>query len=120
MQIQKSKLFSLSDTPHRFQRAQHLKRSFLRWRTWQRHSEKKLCKDMTNSLESSTSSTSETAGSASSGSLKLGIVAAASVLAGGLAAAWWYRKALLQLRQADEKPSDSHYGIHGDDPADEG
>jgi hypothetical protein len=75
---------------------------------------------MANSLESSTSSTSEKAGSASPGWLKLGIVAAASVLAGGLAAAWWYRKAFMQLRQADEKPSNSHCGIPGDDPADEG
>jgi hypothetical protein len=75
---------------------------------------------MTNSLESSTSSTSETVGSASPGWLKLGIVAAASVLAGGLAAACWYRKALMQLRQADEKPQNSHCGIPGDDPADEG
>jgi hypothetical protein len=74
---------------------------------------------MVNSLESSTSSTSETAGSASPGWLGLGIFAAASVLAGGLAAAWWYRKAFMQLRQADEKPSSSRYGIPGDYPADE-
>jgi hypothetical protein len=75
---------------------------------------------MTTSLKSSTSSTSETAGSASPGWLKLGILAATSMLAGGLAAAWWYRKAITQLRQAEEKPSDSHSGIPGDDPADEG
>jgi len=74
---------------------------------------------MTSSLESSTSSTSQTAGSASPGWLKLGIVAAASVLAGGLAAAWWYRKALTELHQAEEKPSDSHFGTSGDGPADE-
>jgi hypothetical protein len=74
---------------------------------------------MANSLESSTSSTSEKAGSASPGWLKLGIVATTSVLAGGLEAAWWYRKAFMQLRQADEKPSNSRYGIPADDPADE-
>jgi hypothetical protein len=75
---------------------------------------------MTNSLESSTSSTSDAADSNSPGWLKLGVVAAASVLLGGLAAAWWYRKALAQLHQAEEKPSNSHYGIPEDDPADEG
>jgi hypothetical protein len=120
MQIQKSKLFSVFDNPHRFQRAQHLNRSFPWWRTSRRHAERRLCKDMTNSLESSTSSTSEAACSASPGWLKLGILAAASVLAGGLAAAWWYRKSIMQLRQAGEKPSSSHYGNPGDDPADEG
>jgi hypothetical protein len=35
------------------------------------------------------------------GWLKMGAVAAASVLAGGLAAAWFYRKTLAQLRQAE-------------------
>ena len=74
---------------------------------------------MTNSLESSTSSTSQSAGSASTRWLKLGAVAAASVLAGGVAAAWWYRKTVTQLRQAEERPSNPHYGIYGDDPADE-
>jgi hypothetical protein len=74
---------------------------------------------MTNSLESSTSSTSQTKDSASPGWLKLGVIAAASVLAGGLAAAWWYRKALTQLRQAEENASNPHYGIPGDDPGDE-
>jgi hypothetical protein len=74
---------------------------------------------MTNHLESSTSSTSPEAASASRDWLKLGFVAAASVLAGGLAAAWWYRKALTQLRQADEKPLNSNFGISEDDPTDE-
>jgi hypothetical protein len=35
------------------------------------------------------------------GWLKMGVVAAASALAGGLAAAWFYRKTLAQLRQAE-------------------
>jgi hypothetical protein len=35
------------------------------------------------------------------GWLKMGAVAAASALAGGLAAAWFYRKTLAQLRQAE-------------------
>jgi hypothetical protein len=75
---------------------------------------------MASSLESSTSSTQKTADASSPGWFKLGIVAAASVLAGGLAAAWWYRNALSQLRQADENTSSPHFGIPGDDPPDEG
>ncbi len=35
------------------------------------------------------------------GWLKMGVVAATSALAGGLAAAWFYRKTLAQLRQAE-------------------
>jgi hypothetical protein len=42
---------------------------------------------MTNSLESSTSSTSQPVPAQSSGWVKLGVIAAASALAGGLAAA---------------------------------
>jgi hypothetical protein len=33
--------------------------------------------------------------------LKVGLLAAVSALAGGLAAAWYYRKTLARLRQAD-------------------
>jgi hypothetical protein len=33
--------------------------------------------------------------------LKVGMLAAASALAGGLAAAWYYRKILARLRQAE-------------------
>lgn len=36
--------------------------------------------------------------------LKMGAVAAASALAGGLAAAWFYRKTLERLRQAEVEP----------------
>ena len=39
------------------------------------------------------------------GWLKMGVVAAASALAGGIAAAWFYRNTLAQLRQAQ---SDGH------------
>jgi len=68
-------------------------------------------------LESENSLTSNTADSPPPGWLKLGVVAAASVLAGGLAAAWWYRKTLTKLRQAEEKPTNPHFGISEDDPA---
>jgi hypothetical protein len=74
---------------------------------------------MTSSLESENPPTSNTAEPASAGWVKLGVVAAASVLAGGLAAAWWYRKTLTRLRQAEEKPSNPHFGMSEDDTTDE-
>jgi hypothetical protein len=37
------------------------------------------------------------------GWLKVGAVAGASAVLGGLAAAWFYRKALSQLREAEDK-----------------
>jgi hypothetical protein len=37
------------------------------------------------------------------GWLKVGAVAAASAVLGGLAAAWFYRKALSQLREAEDR-----------------
>ncbi len=54
---------------------------------------------MTNHLETVTSEQAETARPTSW--LKVGIVAAASALAGGMAAAWFYRKTLTRLRQAE-------------------
>jgi hypothetical protein len=74
---------------------------------------------MTSNLESASSPASEAAGEASPRWLKLGIVAAASALAGGLAAAWWYRKTLTKLREAEESPPDPHSGISGDNSADD-
>jgi len=46
---------------------------------------------------------------------KVGVVAAASVLVGGLAVAWWYRKTLKILQQTDETSSNPHFGIPPDD-----
>jgi flagellar basal body-associated protein FliL len=46
---------------------------------------------------------------------KLGIVAAVSALAGGLAAAWWYRKTLSKLQEAGERQDDPQIRILGDD-----
>jgi hypothetical protein len=74
---------------------------------------------MTNSSESDTSSTPEAPAPQPSGWLKLGAVAAASALAGGIAAAWWYRKTLTKLRQTDENLQNPHFGIPPDDSADE-
>jgi hypothetical protein len=49
----------------------------------------------------------------SPGWLKVGAVAAASALAGGLAAAWYYRHTLARLRQAEEHAQHPVSGISG-------
>jgi len=45
------------------------------------------------------------------GWIKVSAIAAASALAGGLAAAWFYRQTLSRLRQADQNLYDSDFGI---------
>jgi hypothetical protein len=57
-----------------------------------------------------TATTSERGG-ASAGWLKVGAIAAGSAVLGGLAAAWFYRKALSQLREAGHGIPDSVSGI---------
>jgi len=51
--------------------------------------------------------------------LRVGFVAAASAVAGGVAAAWYYRKTLARLRQADgvvgEPPIGASAHDNGDD-----
>jgi len=71
---------------------------------------------MTTSLESASS---EKNTDKPSGWLKVGAVAAASAFAGGLLAAYWYRKTLTKLREAEEDAHNPQFGISGDDPADE-
>jgi hypothetical protein len=73
-------------------------------------------------LESSTSSSEEASADPSteestnsSGWFRLGAVAAASALVGGLAAAWFYRKTLTKLRQAENGVSHSEIRIFEDD-----
>jgi hypothetical protein len=46
---------------------------------------------------------------------KVGFVAVASALAGGLAAAWWYRKTLASLQEANES-NNPQFGILDDRP----
>jgi len=70
-------------------------------------------------LESSTSNTVEPAGAQTSGWLKPGLIATVSVFAGGLAAAWWYRKTLTKLNQAETSTSHPDCGTSGHDPGDE-
>jgi HAMP domain-containing protein len=53
------------------------------------------------------------------GWIKLGVVASASALAGGLAAAWWYRKTLSKLRNAGENDQNPDFRISSDTPEDE-
>jgi hypothetical protein len=49
--------------------------------------------------------------------IKVGAVAAASALAGGLAAAWFYRKTLNTLREAESESSD--FSIEANETDDE-
>jgi hypothetical protein len=74
---------------------------------------------MSNYLESSNSAESEAQPAQPAGWLKVGAVAAGSALAGGLLAAWWYRKTLKKLYEAEENGQNPHFGISEDDPADE-
>jgi hypothetical protein len=66
---------------------------------------------MANSLESSESRPHSVEAAEPGGWLKVGAVAAASALAGGLVAAWWYRNTLHKLRQAEESDQNPHFGI---------
>lgn len=75
---------------------------------------------MEDPLESSSYPDPPMADAPASGWLKMGVVAAASALAGGLAAAWFYRKTLARLREAEGDASDSGYGIAEDDPGEDG
>ena len=43
--------------------------------------------------------------------LKLGAVAAASAILGGVAAAWWYRKTIKTLHESGENGKNPHFGI---------
>lgn len=72
---------------------------------------------MTSDSESVTSSSTKMQGQHRPGWVKVGVIAAASALVGGLAAAWWYRKTLKTLRQTEETDLNPHFGIPPDDPS---
>jgi hypothetical protein len=74
---------------------------------------------MANALESSSSAEMEVTPGQPGGWFKVGAVAAGSALAGGLLAAWWYRKTLNKLRQAEEDAQNPHFGISEGDPPEE-
>ena len=75
---------------------------------------------MTSYFDSDSSTTKHPPGARVSGWLKLGLIASASAFAGGLAAAWWYRKTLKTLSQTDEMSQYPQFGIPFDDSRDEG
>jgi len=53
------------------------------------------------------------------GLLKLGAVAVASALLGGIAAAWWYRKTIQKLHETGECTNNPHFGIDSDHAVDD-
>ena len=57
----------------------------------------------------------EVTNSSSSEWARVGFVAVASALAGGLAAAWWYRKTLKTLRRSEETDPNPEFGISSDE-----
>jgi hypothetical protein len=67
--------------------------------------------DKTNLLESAGSTESSATDASRPAWIKVGVIAAASALAGGLAAAWFYRNTLNKLRQAESDPENSDFGI---------
>jgi hypothetical protein len=73
---------------------------------------------MTNSLESEDLSNPQTATGDMSSWLKVGVMAAATALAGGLAVAWWYRNTVKRLHQADEISTNTHFGMPGNEKDD--
>lgn len=66
-------------------------------------------------LESSTSSTTTDSKPGLQAWIKLGAIAAASALAGGLAAAWYYRKTLDRLREAESLNENPDFDIPDDE-----
>jgi flagellar basal body-associated protein FliL len=54
-----------------------------------------------------------------SGWLKIGVLAVASAVAGGVATAWWYRKTLERLRETGEAGKNPQFGISADESSDE-
>jgi len=64
-----------------------------------------------NSFESSGPADSAAQIGEPKGWVKVGLVTAASVFAGGLLAVWWYRQTIAKLRQAEEHTQNPHFGI---------
>ena len=70
-----------------------------------------MTQDNTSHLESARSEEPSAADVSRPAWIKVGAIAAASALAGGLAAAWFYRNTLNKLRQAESNPENSDFGI---------
>lgn len=75
---------------------------------------------MTSPLETKTSQSKSTEASHPSSWLKVGIFAAASALAGGMAAAWYYRKTLTRLHQAENDAPAAEFNMAEDDFEEQG
>jgi len=74
-------------------------------------------KSMASDLDSSMSAAKQPHISGASAWLKLGMIAGASALAGGIAAAWWYRKTLVKLREGENSTAHSEFKNLKDDTA---
>jgi hypothetical protein len=74
---------------------------------------------MTIPTESDASPPVQSSGTRPSTLIKVGVIAAVSVLAGGLAAAWWHRKTLKSLRQTGETTVNPYFGIPKDGRSEE-
>ena len=74
---------------------------------------------MANQADSITSKEASAKSDASPSWMKFGLIAMASAVLGGMATAWWYRKTLIRLRQAEETTPNPQIGIWDDDSVDE-
>jgi hypothetical protein len=74
---------------------------------------------ITSDSESNISEKPTAAGDSRGGLLKLGAVAIASALLGGIAAAWWYRKTVQRLHETGENSNNPHFGMKSDHPPEE-
>jgi hypothetical protein len=74
---------------------------------------------MTNDSESKISEKTSGSGESRGGLLKLGAVAVASALLGGIATAWWYRKTVQRLHETGENGNNPHFGIDSDHAAED-
>lgn len=72
---------------------------------------------MSTNLESSNYEDPQVTQSKPSNWLKIALFTAGSAFAGGMAAAWWYRKTLTKLRESGETAKNSHFGISGSSPS---
>jgi hypothetical protein len=70
---------------------------------------------MANYSELRTSSDSQSDSPAPAGWMKFGLIAMASAVLGGMATAWWYRKTLIRLRQAEDTTQNPQIGISEED-----
>jgi hypothetical protein len=80
---------------------------------------KQMSENKASHEESAASMRSEVPGSGIRAWLKVGTIAAASALAGGLAAAWYYRKTLNSFREAESHGRHPETGIPDTETEDE-